>query len=188
VPSSLASLWPVSHLSWGSTLSPSPVLPSCALSLGCYLRFLPHAPAAMRPSPLLLLGSSGLVAGGVFAIFGAVTVGCTAWARVSILTEPRSGWECCLGASPITGWGSDQGQVAPWIRRLSVEVSANSQPVNMTAISRSQSHFEPGNLFDRLRSGAPRRLHWILSARRQVGDPSVRRGFSLLAWNAGLLV
>ena len=35
-------------------------------------------------------GSSGLVAG-VFAIFGAITVGSTAWARVSILTEPAQG-------------------------------------------------------------------------------------------------
>jgi hypothetical protein len=65
VPSSLASLWPVSQSSSGSTLSPSPVLLSFALSLGCYLRFLRHAPATMRPSPLLTLGCPRLVAGGV---------------------------------------------------------------------------------------------------------------------------
>jgi DNA-binding CsgD family transcriptional regulator len=39
----------------------------------------------------------------VFAVFGAVTVGCTAWARVSILTEPASGGSVAPGPaqSPI---------------------------------------------------------------------------------------
>jgi hypothetical protein len=78
----------------------------------------------------------------VFAVFGAITVGGTAWARVSILTEPRSGWECCPGPSPVTDRGSDQGQVTPWIRRLLVGISANSQPVNMTAMSWCHSHFD----------------------------------------------
>ncbi|MBA7473879.1 hypothetical protein ES707_09224 [subsurface metagenome] len=38
-----------------------------------------------------------------FAIFGAITVGCTAWARVSILTEPVPGGGVVLGPtqSPI---------------------------------------------------------------------------------------
>jgi hypothetical protein len=33
----------------------------------------------------------------VFAIFGAVTVGCTAWARVSIMTEPAPGGSVAPG-------------------------------------------------------------------------------------------
>ena len=39
----------------------------------------------------------------VFAIFGAITVGCTAWARVSILTEPAPGGSVAPGPaqSPI---------------------------------------------------------------------------------------
>lgn len=39
----------------------------------------------------------------VFAIFGAITVGCTAWARVSILTEPAPGGSVVPGPaqSPI---------------------------------------------------------------------------------------
>jgi hypothetical protein len=38
-----------------------------------------------------------------FAIFGAITVGCTAWARVSILTEPALGAGVALdpAQSPI---------------------------------------------------------------------------------------
>ena len=39
----------------------------------------------------------------VFAVFGAITVGCTAWARVSILTEPAPGGSVAPGPaqSPI---------------------------------------------------------------------------------------
>jgi hypothetical protein len=36
-----------------------------------------------------------------FAIFGAITVGCTAWARVSILTEPAPGGGAVLGPTQL---------------------------------------------------------------------------------------
>jgi hypothetical protein len=55
-----------------------------------------------------------------FAIFGAITVGCTAWARVSILTEPGPGGCATLGpaSSPIVG--KDQGQLTPRVHLLRV--------------------------------------------------------------------
>jgi hypothetical protein len=63
--SSLASSQAVSRSWSGSTLSPSSVLPLCALSLGFYLRFPPHVPATMQPLGLAHIGvSPGLVAGG----------------------------------------------------------------------------------------------------------------------------
>jgi len=62
-----------------------------------------------------------------FAIFGAITVGCAAWARVSILTEPAPRGRC-PGPSPVTDWGSDQGQVTPRVRRLSAGIARISGP------------------------------------------------------------
>jgi len=73
----------------GSTLSPRRALLLSALSLGCYSR---SAALAGYDVTLALLTSVflGLVAES-FAMLGAIAVGSTAWARVSILTEPAPG-------------------------------------------------------------------------------------------------
>jgi len=58
-----------------------------------------------------------------FAIFGAIIVGCTAWARVSILTEPAPGGGATLGPAQSPIGGRDQGRVTPRARRPRVKTS-----------------------------------------------------------------
>ena len=63
-----------------------------------------------------------------FAIFGAITVGCTAWARVSILTGPAPGGGVALGPAQSPIGADDQGRVTLRVRRLSVGISADIRP------------------------------------------------------------
>ena len=109
----------------------------------------------------------------VFAIFGAVTVGCTAWARVSILTGPAP--VGVLPAQPSHRWGSAW-EVGPQTddrsdpSSLGRDQRANSQAVNMTAMTRCRSHFDMGGQsLGGTRSGCVRRLRWSVCA-AAMGD------------------
>jgi hypothetical protein len=62
-----------------------------------------------------------------FGIFGAIIIGCTAWARVSIPTGPRSGRGRYSGPQSPIG-GRDQGRVTPRVRRLRVGTSREIRP------------------------------------------------------------
>jgi len=75
-----------------------------------------------------------------FAIFGAIIVGCTAWARVSIPTGPAPGGGATLGPAQSPIGGRDQGRVAP---RGTPGWDQQGDPVvTMTAISRFPAHFD----------------------------------------------
>ena len=63
-----------------------------------------------------------------FAIFGAIIVGCTAWARVSIPTGPAPGGGATLGPAQSPIGGRDQGRVTPRVRRLRVGTSREIRP------------------------------------------------------------
>ena len=77
-----------------------------------------------------------------FAIFGAIIVGCTAWARVSIPTGPAPGGGRYPGPGPVTYWGQgprtgdSTGPSSPgWDQQ-------RDPVVTMTAISRFPAHFD----------------------------------------------
>ena len=72
-----------------------------------------------------------------FAMLGAIAVGSTAWARVSMLSEPALRPGRCARPSPAADWGDDHGQVTLRVYRLSVGISADIRSSNMTATSRS---------------------------------------------------
>jgi hypothetical protein len=63
-----------------------------------------------------------------FAIFGAIIVGFTAWARVSILTGPAPGGGATLGPAQSPIGGREQGRVTPRVRRLRVGTSREIRP------------------------------------------------------------
>jgi hypothetical protein len=63
-----------------------------------------------------------------FAIFGAIIVGCTAWARVSILTGPAPGGGATLGPAQSPIGGRDQGRVTPRAHRPRVRTSREIRP------------------------------------------------------------
>jgi hypothetical protein len=63
-----------------------------------------------------------------FAIFGAIIVGCTAWARVSILTGLAPGGGATLSPAQSPIGRSEQGRVTPRVRRLRVGASREIRP------------------------------------------------------------
>ena len=80
-----------------------------------------------------------------FAIFGAIIVGCTAWARVSILTEPGPVRGRYLGPAPSPIGGKDQGGVSKGPSSLGWDQHGYpcvTPCVTMTAISRFLPHFD----------------------------------------------
>ena len=87
-----------------------------------------------------------------FAMLGAIAVGCTAWARVSILTEPALSPGVAFGPSPAADWGDDQEQVTLRVYRLSVGISADIRFVQHDRDIAVLSHTstEPGDLVSRL--------------------------------------
>ena len=77
-----------------------------------------------------------------FAIFGAIIVGCTPWARVVDPDRTRSGKGRYSGPSPVTDWGQgprtgdSTGPSSPgWDQQ-------GDPAVTMTAISRFPAHFD----------------------------------------------
>jgi hypothetical protein len=100
-----------------------------------------------------------------FAMLGAIAVGSTAWARVSMLSEPALRPGRCARPSPAADWGDDHGQVTLRVYRLSVGISADIRSSNMTATSRSSltRRLSRVNLVGRLRSGVSLRARCFLS-------------------------
>jgi hypothetical protein len=75
---------------------------------------------------------------GVVRYLGAVAVGSIAWARVDF-DGARSQTGALRSASPTGDWGDEQGQVAPRVYGLSVEISGDIRSSYMNATWRSFS-------------------------------------------------
>ena len=60
-----------------------------------------------------------------FAVLGAIAVGGTAWANVSMLTDPALRPGVTLGPISATEWGDDDGRVTLRVYRRSVGISAD---------------------------------------------------------------
>ena len=125
-----------------------------------------------------------------FAMVGAIAVGSTAWARVSMHDRARSQTGRCARPCPAAEWGDDHGRVTLRVYRLSVGDQRGYPVVKHDRDIAVLSHasIEPGDLVGRLRSGGRWRVRWLLSARRQRGRLSARQVFFSFAGNAGLLV
>jgi hypothetical protein len=70
-----------------------------------------------------------------FGMVGAILVGCTAWARLSILTDPASRRGVALG--PAADWDDDREQVTLRVHHLSVGSEGMFGSSSMTATSTS---------------------------------------------------
>ena len=77
-----------------------------------------------------------------FGILGAIIIGCTAWARVSILTGTAPGEGATLDPAQSPIGGSDHERVRPQAPSSPGWDQRGDPAVTMTAISRFPAHFD----------------------------------------------
>ena len=156
-PLSLASLRVVLHSWSGGTPSPSRASPAVRLAIGPLLA-VPATRARYDASiSLAHIGVPSEWWRVAFAMFGAITVGGIAWARMSILTEPALRGGVAAGpAQPPIG-ATAQGLVTLWVYRRPVGISVDTRPSSMTVTSRSsRTSIEPGRTLRQTATPWPR--------------------------------
>ena len=192
VPSLLASLRPVSQFVVGQfAFLRCALTRSFALSLG--LAICDSGGSRRSDDVTLALAHFGISQEWwpeLFAMLGAIAVGCTAWARVSILTEPALGPGVAFGpAQPPIGATTKAGDTTGLSSLGWDQCHIGSS--NMTATSRSLFHTspEPGDLVKQVMIGWLRERSSLVGSRAGTywAILSARQAFFSLAWNAGVL-